>query len=325
MRSSVVEMEMKEGGALMLYDAVIIGGGIAGLQASIQLGRYGHRVLVLDKGTGRSELCRKYRNILGYPMGVSGPELRERGRAQAEQYDVTFVNQKAVMLKQQDEFEVITDTQERYRGMTVLISTGVGDRIPDIPGMMDCLGESIYICPDCDGYEVMNRHVIIIGSGNAGASMTSELSYFSDQLTYVNHERQPIDAKLEKELASLKARVVHAPVIRVNSTAGQFHSVELAGGKQLEGEKAFIAFGGNEVRTQLARQAGAEVAENGHIITDPRTKMTSVEGIWAAGDVGLHSEQAVIAMGEGAQAAIWMHKRLMKLGLKTSRELVLST
>lgn len=82
-------------------------------------------------------------------------------------------------------------------------------------------------------------------------------------------------------------------------------------GQQIESRKAFLAFGGNEVRSGLAVQLGAAVSENGHIEVDPRSKQTSVPYLWAAGDVTVHSEQLAIAMGDGSQAAIWIHKSLL--------------
>ena len=85
-------MTGEEGRAVMeQYDSMIVGGGIAGLQAAIQLGRYEHRVLVIDAGYGRSTLCKSYHNLLGWPDGVSGEELRRLGRLQAEKLGVTFV------------------------------------------------------------------------------------------------------------------------------------------------------------------------------------------------------------------------------------------
>jgi thioredoxin reductase (NADPH) len=84
----------------------------------------------------------------------------------------------------------------------------------------------------------------------------------------------------------------------------------------MNAERAFIAYGGNEVRSNLASQLGAERFENGHIVTDPRTKMTSVANLWAAGDIGIHSEMLSVAMAEGCLSAVWMHKALVKMGHK---------
>lgn len=81
----------------------------------------------------------------------------------------------------------------------------------------------------------------------------------------------------------------------------EFTGVQLENGKTITGERGFIAFGGNEIKSGLAKRLGAERLENKHILTDPRSKMTSVRNVWAPGDVAAHSEQATIAMGEGAQ------------------------
>ena len=81
--------------------------------------------------------------------------------------------------------------------------------------------------------------------------------------------------------------------------------------RRLEGQYGFIAFGGNEVRSQLAKQLGVELLENKHMLVDPRSKMTNVQGVWAAGDVVAHAEQVTIAMGEGSQAGIWIHKDIL--------------
>lgn len=96
----------------MIYDAIIVGGGFAGLQAAIQLGRYSaHRVLVIDAGGGRSNLCRSYHNILGWPDEVSGEELRVRGRRQAEAAGVEFILDKVITAEKNDQQFLLTGKQ----------------------------------------------------------------------------------------------------------------------------------------------------------------------------------------------------------------------
>lgn len=302
------------------YDAIIVGGGIAGLQASIQLGRYMHKVLVIDKGTGRSTLCRSYHNVLGYPDGVAGEELRAVGRRQAESYGVAFREEEAVKAqKLEDErFRVGGSSGADYEADVLLIATGVTDRLPDVPGLKPCLGRTVYICPDCDGYEVRGKMTVVLGSGAAGAGLALALRYFTDRLTLVNHafEGEPARAipdKLEKRLQEEGIGVVTGTVEAVLTHGdGMFAGVRLTDGRDIAGERAFTGFGGNEINTELFKQLGAERMESKHVIADPRTKMTSVPGLYAAGDVGVHSEQLTIAMGEGQQAAIWMHKSLLQ-------------
>lgn len=295
-----------------MYDCLIVGGGIAGLQAAIQLGRYSHKVLVLDAGDGRSSMCHKYHNVLGYPDGISGPELRETGRRQAARNGAEFKMGKAVRAtKTAAVFEVELESGEIYQGKRLLLATGIVDRIPPFPELRPTLGISVYVCPDCDGYEVKDKSVIVLGAGKAGANMALTLRYFTDKITYVNHEQSHVDEDLVTSMRDKGIEYVTAEIEKVLAEGPDFRGVTLANGAQLEAERGFIAFGGNEVKSQLAQQLGVELHKNKHVLVDPRTKLTNVEHVWAAGDVVAHSEQLTIAMGDGMQASIWIHKSLL--------------
>ncbi|RAV22484.1 pyridine nucleotide-disulfide oxidoreductase [Paenibacillus contaminans] len=300
----------------MLYDCIIVGGGIAGLQAAVQLGRSGRSALVIDAGNGRSAMCRRYRNVLGWPDGISGPELRKIGRQQAESYGARFVDDEAVSAgRNGDAFEVrgASRPDAAYRGSTLLLATGLLDRMPDLPGLAPCLGLTVYVCPDCDGYEVQGRKTIVLGAGDVGANMALALSSRTRDIVYINHEydHKPVTSELEIKLRERGIEAVAQSIEAVSAEGdGQFAGVTLVDGAMITGERGFIAFGGNEVRTDLAVQLGVERMENKHIVTDPRSKMTNVPRVWAAGDAGVHAEQVTIAMGEGAQAAIWINKTL---------------
>jgi thioredoxin reductase len=144
--------------------------------------------------------------------------------------------------------------------------------------------------------------------------MALVLSERTDDLIYINHEAGQVDPQLLERLKKQSIRYIDGSIAQIlQSNDGELTGVQMASGETLPAERGFIAFGGNEVRSDLAAQLGVERLENRHIVTDPRSKMTSVSNVWAAGDVGVHSEQVTIAMGEGAQAAIWMHKALHKI------------
>ncbi|MDF2658126.1 MAG: dependent oxidoreductase family protein [Paenibacillus sp.] len=300
---------------MTVYDCLIVGGGIAGLQAAIQIGRYGHAALVVDKGDGRSTLCRSYHNLLGWPDGVSGSELRRLGRVQAESTGVRFVKDEITDAVRQEEWLELAGAERTYKARTVLLATGIVDRFPDLPGLVPCLGKTVYVCPDCDAHEVRNRKTIVMGSGDTGAAMAITLSGWTGDLLYVNHERKPIKQELANQLKEAGIAVIPERIVAVlEKDDGVFGGITLRDGGDIWAERGFIAFGGNEVRSGLAKKLGAERHENGHIMTDARTKMTTVPNVWAAGDIGVHSEQVAIAMGEGSQAAIWMHKALSRMG-----------
>lgn len=297
---------------LLIYDCIIIGGGIAGLQAAIQLGRYQHNILVIDSHDGRSNLCRAYHNILGWANGVSGEYLRTTGRSQAEDLGVEFINQTVVSIEQENQTFVCTvKSEKKYTGKRILFATGIADRLPNFPEIYPCLGVSVYVCPDCDGYEVKNKRTIVIGSGNTGANMALTITHWTDNIIYINHEKTKIDTSLQNQLQLKNITYYNEAIKNVITKESQFKGVVLENNLHFESEHAFVALGGNDVRSELAASIGIQLHENQHILTDPRTKMTNINNVWAAGDVVAHSEQVTIAMGEGAQAAIWIHKSLL--------------
>jgi len=295
------------------YECVIVGAGIAGLQAAIQLGRYMHKVVVIDSEDGRSNLCRGYHNILGWPDGVSGETLRELGKKQASQYGIEFIKDFVIEAKKdQERITVKTKSGKTFESKTLLLSTGIKDRIPEIKNINPCLGVSIYVCPDCDGYEVRNQRVLLLGSGKTGANLALTLTYWTDKITFINHDGE-IEPSLLKELKQKNIDVINEEISGIiTENESDFKGVTLKTGQTVHGEKGFIGFGGNAVHSELAKQLGVERLENKHVLVDPRTKETNITNVWAAGDLIAHSEQVTIAMADGCQAAIWIHKRLLK-------------
>ncbi|MGG4489892.1 NAD(P)/FAD-dependent oxidoreductase [Metabacillus idriensis] len=295
------------------YECIIIGAGIAGLQAAIQLGRYNRRVLVIDSGTGRSTLCRSYHNLLGWPDGVSGQTLRELGKVQAERSGIQFLNDRVTGVTKADSiFHVETANGDRHEAMRILLSTGLTDRLPDLPNLLPCLGISIYVCPDCDGYEVQKKKTLVLGSGTAGANLALTLTYWTSDLTYINHEKENVPEEIKTKLDEKGIVCIEEAIASILvKDQSEFAGVQLSDGRKLYGERAFTAFGGNAVHSELAGMLGAERIQNKHVVVNPRTKETSVQHVWAAGDIGVHSEQVTIAMGDGCQAAIWIHKSLL--------------
>lgn len=294
-------------------DCIIIGGGIAGIQAAIQLGRYKHDIIVIDSAQGRSSIAKAYHNILGWPDGVSGKQLRTLGRQHAEKFGVEFFDDTVTSLeKKQDKFFIQTKNDMEYQAKMIFLGTGITDNIPPIKNIYPTLGTSTYICPDCDGYEIMDKQTVVLGGGNTGAGMALTLLYWSKDIIYVNHLKSKIDDKYREKLKENQIPVFEEEVEEVHVDAKQkLTAIQLVSGKIIEAEKAFTAFKGNKLNNGLALQLGVQVNENNHVVIHPRTKETNIKGVWAGGDLVAHSEQVTISMGDGTQAAIWIHKRLM--------------
>ena len=303
-----------------LYECIIVGGGFAGLQASIQLGRYQRNVLVIDSNYGRSTLCKTYRNILGWPNSISGQKLRQLGRNHAEDYGVSFTQDKVISIQNvNNQFLIKTNAGKSYSAKTILLATGLIDRIPQIKNLVDCLGSTIFVCPDCDGYEILNKSVLILGSGTVGANLAITLAYWSKQITYINHNGHELNSKLNDQL---QKNGIHYRKEKIKEVLKEddstFKGICLQSGEIIYGDRAFIGFGGNEVQNNLAIQLGVNLLNNKHVIVDPRTKETNVPNVWAAGDLVAHSQQVTIAMGDGTQAAVWIQKRLLEMSVKDS-------
>ncbi|PAE18159.1 pyridine nucleotide-disulfide oxidoreductase [Virgibacillus sp. 7505] len=297
-----------------MYDVIIIGGGIAGIQAAIQFGRYKRDVLVLDKrNDGRSHWCKSYHNLIGWPDGVSGNHLLELGRKQIDSYGcISIEQQEAVEVEKWKEgFTVKTADGNKHDAKLLLFSTGITDRIP-IKELYPLLGTDVYVCPDCDGYEISGKRTVVAGSGEAGAHLAIMLHYWSDDIVFVNHEQEPVSEETFEKLKKHSIEYYDQPIQEVVLDDEDKLEGFLVNGEKLWAEKAFVAFGKNKVNSELAESLGVELHKNKHIENNPRTKETSVEGVWAAGDITVHSEQVSIAMGDGMQAAIWMQKRLLK-------------
>lgn len=296
----------------MSFDCVIVGGGFAGLQAAVQLGRYRHKVAVIDAADGRSLMCRRYHNLLGWPDGVSGEELRASGKLQAQRLGVQFIAGMATTAQPANAgFKLGLQDGVVVEGATLLLATGVKDRIPGFPELLPCLGISVFVCPDCDGYEISDKLTVVLGAGEPGARMALTLGHWTDRIVYINHEQTVISPDLLDKLAARGVRYENQAAVSAAVDSERFQGVSLADGRFIAGERCFLAFGGNEVRSSLAEQLHVKLADNRHILVDPRTKQTNISGVWAAGDIVNHTEMVTIAMGDGSQASIWIHKRLL--------------
>ncbi|WP_394217701.1 NAD(P)/FAD-dependent oxidoreductase [Halobacillus trueperi] len=292
----------------MDYDCVIVGGGIAGLQAGIMLGRYRHRVLMIDSGGGRSSLCHRYNNILGFPEGVSGQKLRQDGKKQAQSFGVETMEGNVTDIH--SHFIVETGEGKSIRTRVILFATGIEEKFPSIPGIKECLGLSIYVCPDCDGYEIIGEKTAVVGSGESGAQMALTLKDWSEDIIFFNQSGEPLSLDVQGKLRERRILVQQAQVENFEHNRGQLEAIQTVGGHRWEVGKAFLVFRGNRVQSDLAVKLGAEATDKGHLVVDPRTKMTNIEGVWAAGDVVDHSQFVTTALGDGAQAAVWIHKWL---------------
>ena len=294
-----------------LDDCIIIGAGPAGLTAAIYLARYHLDIRMFDCGTSRASWIPTSHNHAGFPDGIHGEELLDRMREQAAKYGALREPKRVTDLAKYGDTFLVTCEDETYRARSVLLATGVVNNRPE--GIDDQLHDEalsrglIRYCPVCDGYEVTDKRVGVIGTGEHGTAEAQFLRGYTADLTLISPHG---DHDLSDECS---AALDDAGIVRVAGPCGGFaiagdkFVVETAKGK-LEFDSVYPALG-SVVRSGLAKSCGAEVTDKDCIIVGDHME-TSVPGLFAAGDVVLGLDQISHAMGQAGVAATTIRNHL---------------
>lgn len=296
-------------------DCLIVGGGPAGLTAAIYLARFRLSVVVVDAGDSRAALIALTRNHAGFPEGISGQALLARMREQAELYGARVILARVAALEIAPEDLLVSCSTGAFRARAVLIATGVTNRRPPMDETLHARALAqgrLRYCPVCDGFEVTDQRVAVIGGGARAAGEAEFLRAYTSSVTLIALEA---DDGLDE---SQRRRLDEIGVRRIAGPAGDFaledDSISLACSKgRLRFDAVYPALG-SEVHSDLARGLGAAVTEDGCIRVDAHQR-TSIEGLYAAGDVVLGLDQISHAMGEAGVAATALRNDLAKQAL----------
>jgi thioredoxin reductase len=293
------------------YDCIIIGGGPAGLTCAIFLGRYRLRVLLVDNSKPRNYASRGIHGFLGQ-HGIEPGELRRRGRAEAEEAGVEICECTAEKITRVgDVFEVITSTG-KMRARRIALAYGVRDTLPDIPELERYYGASVFHCPDCDGYEITGKRVGVVGRGKGVAGLALKLLQWASEVTVFvhGHDRDFSSEETSKLLAETIA-VKDERVIQLDGDGEHLKAAVLSTGERVELEALFFSWG-VERSCDLAEQLGCKPEKDTPCclkVSD--MKETSVEGVFAMGDIVPGSQLAITSAADGAIAAIAINKSLL--------------
>ena len=294
------------------YDVAIVGGGPAGLTASIWLARYLHRVVVVDSGDPRNWETRGVNGYLGLP-GVLPAELRGRGRDEARAEGVELVDAECARVTRLDDhhFELCLSEGAKIRSRRLLLAIGLRDVWPDLPGISNVYGANAHVCPDCDGRECVGKKVVVIGKGRKAVGMALNLTTWTrDIIICTNGAPADLDlAEYCRKLDALNIPVLESAIRCVQHSGDRLTSIEFEDGLQLDADKLFFAIG-QYPADDLGAQLGCDRDEGGHIIVDD-TYHTSVLNCYAAGDIVPGAQLAIAAAGDGAVAALAIHKSLV--------------
>jgi thioredoxin reductase (NADPH) len=294
------------------FDCLVIGGGPAGLTAAIYLARYHLSLKVIDAGKSRAGWIPCSHNHAGYPGGINGKELLRLMREQAQMYGASIESGRVTRLDEVEGGFQADWGSGCVRARKVLLATGVTNRRPPMDPAIhdDALARGlIRYCPVCDGYEVTDKRVGVIGSGPRAVAEAVFLRGFTENITLIAPDRShDLDEEDRRRMRDFDIGCIDGPCTAIEP--GQDTIVVRTAEGSHEFDSVYPALG-SDTHTELAQQVGAQIADDGTLPVDSHQR-TSVPGLYAAGDVVLGLDQISHAMGEGGVAATTMRNDLAK-------------
>ena len=285
-------------------DCLIVGGGPAGLTAAIYLARYRRNVIVFDSGESRAALIPESHNYPGFAHGISGSKLLSVLTGQAEGYGVRIVRSRVTSLVRRENGFVGVHDSGKVAARLALLATGIVDVNPNVEDLEEAISEgSIRYCPVCDGFEATDRRIAVFGSGDDASAKARFLRTYSKEVTLLSQSTGPLKAA-EEQSALENDYAIEGPVVGELTRSQQGIRAGL-GSRHLDFDIVYPALG-CDVRSDLASALGAATTDIGCLKVDGHQR-TSIEGLYAAGDVVSDLHQIAVATGHAAVAATHIH------------------
>ena len=293
-----------------LWDVIIVGGGPAGITAASTLARMRRKVMLVDAGKQRNTYSHGMHN---YPTrdGALPKDFLRIAFEELTQYDVRQLRGAITDARSVDDhFFILTDEHGvQHRCRRVLISTGVTDHIPDIPGMKELWGADVHHCPYCDGWECRDTTIGLYASRINGYGMALALGCLARDVVLFTDGRRYIRGVQAAQLLKRGVRVVTERVRELVREGDKLLGVCLENNSLIPVDKMFVNHG-FRINGELLAQLGCRCSRKGAAITN-RKQQTSVPGVYAAGDATIDIHFVVVAAAEGAKAAVAIHNELM--------------
>jgi thioredoxin reductase len=294
-----------------MYDVIVVGGGAAGLSGALMLARSKRSVLVIDAGTPRNAPAEGVHGLLGHD-GVSPLELLERGRAEVRRYGGEVISGSVDAVT--EGFTVTLADGRSFEARRILVTTGLVDELPEIPGLRERWGRDVVHCPYCHGWEVRDRPIGVISSGPMSVHQALLFRQLSDDVTFFTHTRPAPEGDDAAKLATRGIAIVAGEVAAVESTDDGITGVRLADG-------SVTPVGAVAVATRMVARAGLlgklglrpveHPTGAGEYVPAEVGGRTEVPGVWVAGNVTDVTAQVGAAAAAGAMAGAMINADLV--------------
>lgn len=291
------------------FEVIVVGGSYAGLSAALPLARARRRLLVVDAGRRRNERATHSYGLLAQD-GASPAAIAEQGRAQLLAYPSVQWRSAEVVSAVSDGgegFELRCADGQRLHARRLVLALGVVDELPEIPGLPERFGRSVFHCPYCHGYELNQGEIGVLGAGAASLHQALMLPDWGPTTYYLNGAPEP-DAEQRAQLARRGTRLERVPVAGLEDLA----TVHLQDGRRIAHAGLFVATRPRPAGS-LAEQLGCEIEEGpfSRCIRTHASKETTVPGVFACGDAARLAGNVPLAIGDGAMAGAGAHQSLM--------------
>jgi thioredoxin reductase (NADPH) len=291
-----------------VYDCIIIGAGPGGLQAAIYLGRYNRKVLLIDRGGGRTWHARRIENFLTQEA-ISGKEIIRRGMEQAKSFNVEMERGTVIDVSRRGYFEVSTG-KKRYLSKFVIVSSGAMENLPPIENVHTFLGAGFYTCVDCDGYKTTGKKLVVLGNSLHTIHLAFGMKeMYTKDITLILYFFQVPQVYIE-ELEEANIRLVNGRPAKIVGDE-KVEAIELQDGRRIECEAVMSSFGYKLNDHFLSGLNLKKDSEDFKYLTN-RNYESSLDGLYIVGPLA-GNDQAIIAAGEGAIAALDLKKRLLEM------------
>ena len=294
-----------------MLDTVIVGGSSAGLSAALVLGRSLRNVVVIDDQKPCNRFSSASHGFLTRD-GVPPSDLLRLGREELKRYaSVAIKTATAFQTVKTDEgFEVVSSDASRLKARKLLLATGLHDTHPALPGIEGLWGKSVFHCPYCDGYEVRGQAIAVYATDAAALHQVMLLRNWTDNLTLCADSGWELTEAQREKLSRHGIKLIEQPIEALESAGEQIQAVRFADGTTLACNALFIRPETTH-RTPFARDLGCEMNEHNIVQVDLRGR-TSIEGVYAAGDIASPMRSVAIAVAQGAAAAYGINADLVE-------------
>ncbi|GGR32737.1 NAD(P)/FAD-dependent oxidoreductase [Deinococcus ruber] len=296
----------------MRYDALVIGGSFAGLSGALQIARTGRPVGVLDGGQPRNRFATESHGFFGFD-GTPPSQMIAAARADLAAYpNVTLLDALATDARRDaDAFIVTLSSGQQLEAGKLLLAFGVTDVLPELPGVRARWGQTVLPCPYCHGYEVKGRRLGVLHTF-PGSSHQALLISDWGPTTYFLNGQPTLDRETIAKLAKRGITVEAAPVVDLAGEAPQLTGVRLESGQVTPIDALFIGTR-TRLNSTVAEQLGCAIDDGpvGPVIRTDSNKLTTVPGVYAAGDIAQFGANATLASAAGVFAGVSLHQSLI--------------